>query len=665
MSIRGDLAYARTLRVRRPHAGEALAFGLALTAMFPSVAFAQRTGENAVRMASDAFGTNIGNEQIGLYSGNDARGFSPAVAGNARLEGFYIDAPQGFLPRLISGSQVRVGLTAQSYPFPAPTGIVDYRVRPAGDTAIKSVFASLGPFTGYEVDVDAQQPLIPHRLSLGYGLYYTHYDPLPNDNGRASYGYVLSPRWTPRDGIEIRAFYGATQRQEDKGSILIFPGGPVLPPQIAAKNFSPEWLGSENLFSQGGLYGTSALGRHWTLRAGGFYYRNDSDGVIADSYLGVDATGLATTRRFTNQKPFDYVSWSDETRLTGVFAGDDFRHTLHFTLRGRDVQREYGGAAVAAFSSTSIGQYNAPPEPFWTYGRSFDDSIRQWSAGAAYQLAYRRLGEMGFGLQRVDYQKTLIAPGGLTSVVRTEPWLGNGNIAINVTERLALYAAFTRGLEEAPVAPEVAANAAEPPPAIRTRQHEFGARFVLRPNLRLVIGYFDVRKPYFNLDGAQEWRQLGEERHSGLEVSLAGEVAPGLSMVAGYVHQEPTVSGEAVRLGIIADNPVGQPRDTARLGLDYRPGGASFSIDGALNYYGARPVSSRGFAALGGRQLEIDSSVTADVGVRQRFRIDGHPATLRALVQNVAGEEGWNATTSGGLSPISPRRFSISLTADF
>lgn len=54
-------------------------------------AFAQRARENAVAEASDAFGTLVGREQVGLYSSGNARGFSPSQAGNLRIEGLYFD----------------------------------------------------------------------------------------------------------------------------------------------------------------------------------------------------------------------------------------------------------------------------------------------------------------------------------------------------------------------------------------------------------------------------------------------------------------------------------------------------------------------------------------------------------------------------------------------
>jgi iron complex outermembrane receptor protein len=44
------------------------------------IAIAQRADENAVAAAEDAFGTAIGLQNVGLYSPEDARGFSTQQA---------------------------------------------------------------------------------------------------------------------------------------------------------------------------------------------------------------------------------------------------------------------------------------------------------------------------------------------------------------------------------------------------------------------------------------------------------------------------------------------------------------------------------------------------------------------------------------------------------
>jgi iron complex outermembrane receptor protein len=82
-----------------------------------------------------------------MYGPQGVRGFSPQVAGNVRIDGLYFDQ-QGYLSnRVVDGSTIRVGVSESAYPFPAPTGIVDYSLRSAeAATPSASVVVSAGPF---------------------------------------------------------------------------------------------------------------------------------------------------------------------------------------------------------------------------------------------------------------------------------------------------------------------------------------------------------------------------------------------------------------------------------------------------------------------------------------------------------------------------------------
>jgi iron complex outermembrane receptor protein len=108
----------------------------------------QRADENAVKAADDAFGTSVGKETIGLYNADKVRGFSPITAGNIRIEGLSVTEHGGFTQRVVSGSTIKVGLAAQSYPFPAPTGIADYSLRSSGNEAVLSPVLSRSVPTG-------------------------------------------------------------------------------------------------------------------------------------------------------------------------------------------------------------------------------------------------------------------------------------------------------------------------------------------------------------------------------------------------------------------------------------------------------------------------------------------------------------------------------------
>lgn len=142
----------------------------------PPAATAQlgRSAENAVRQAEDAFGVSIGRETIGIYNSGSVRGFSPTTAGNVRIEGLYFDQVWGLTSRLRRSTTIRVGLSAQGYPFPAPTGVVDYAFRAPGQKRVLSGVLSGDTYENASLELDAELPLISGTLSLGAGLGLYH-----------------------------------------------------------------------------------------------------------------------------------------------------------------------------------------------------------------------------------------------------------------------------------------------------------------------------------------------------------------------------------------------------------------------------------------------------------------------------------------------------------
>jgi len=139
-------------------------------ALAPASAHAQRTAENAVAASDDAFGTQVGLESTGIYSENDTRGFSPLKAGNYRLDGIYFDPVAIVTPRLKVSSAIRVGHAATDYPFPAPTGIVDTKMKTLSGEWIASPALSLAQHGGWIVEIDTQLPVAGRKfgLLLGY-----------------------------------------------------------------------------------------------------------------------------------------------------------------------------------------------------------------------------------------------------------------------------------------------------------------------------------------------------------------------------------------------------------------------------------------------------------------------------------------------------------------
>jgi iron complex outermembrane receptor protein len=626
-------------------------------------ALAQRTDENAVRAAGDAFGTSVGNEKVGLYGANDVRGFSPVTAGNIRIEGLAVTEHGGFTNRVVSGSTIRVGLTAQGYPFPAPTGIADYSLRSAGNEAVLSPVVYLGPYGTAGVELDAQIPIVPDRLSLAAGLSYRYEENFPGEDGRSLHGGAVL-RWRPGDGIEVKSFYGRMKIIDDVDIPAIFTAGPYLPPKIERRNFGLEHAGNDAERQFYGGLGSVRLSENWEVRGGLFRWESNLRNGRNEFFRDVQPDGSAQ-RQIVATKDQRAQSTSGEFRSSYSLIEGDRRHTLHLAVRGRDTDRTYGGADLRNLGPGVIGRPDDIPEPDFSFGPLSRDAVRQITGGIGYELRWAGVAELSLGLQKTDYRKKALIPGRPALTTTDSPWLYNGTLALHVTDKLVAYAGYTRGLEESGTAPANAVNRNSAPPALRTSQRDAGLRYALSPRLSLVAGVFDVRKPYFNVDPDLVYRELGTVRHRGVELSLAGQPAKGLSIVAGAVFLDAEVSGEAVDLGIIGPKPVGTAPRILRANFDYRlPFLDSLSVDVGITNQAAQVASVSEYAELGGRQLATKPQTIFDLGARYRFEAGGVRATLRAQITNLFDVYRWKVGSNSAFRFIDERRLMLTLAAD-
>ena len=216
------------------------------------------------------------------------------------------------------------------------------------------------------------------------------------------------------------------------------------------------------------------------------------------------------------------------------------------------------------------------------------------------------------------------------------------------------------GRLDAVVAPDVAINQGDAPPALRTRQSDVGLRYALPGNLRLVAGLFTISKPYYNLDPAQVFRELGSNSNRGAELSMAGPILPGLNVVAGAVLLDSRISGELVDAGLIGRRPVGTSRRKIIFDADWRLNGGTspLSFDVSFNRQGAQMANAAG-------TLQAPGNNTIDLGMRYRFTAGPADALLRVQVNNVTNHYSWNVSSSGGFTYRPRRHFSVAFIADF
>lgn len=631
-------------------------------ACFPFAAHAQRASENVVTSAEDAFGSSIGDDSVGLYSQNEARGFSPKDAGNMRIEGLFYDQQGGFGfgSYLSQSTTIRVGLSAQSYPFPAPTGIADIRLRLPGDKAIASVSGVYGPYNSIGGQGDLEMPIVVGKLGtvISVGAKQTELD-----WHSSFYAYDFSGllHWTPTDNTEVIGFYQRSKGYDSESKPLILVGGDFLPPKIdRSVFFGQPWAERFSRTQRNmGLLARGVVFGNWRIQAGAF---RSSNNLINDSALFYRNTQLDGTAEVLARgaPPPLLRSYSGEVRASGVFSEGPRRHTVHFSTKGRLVRRTFGGNDTVSIGTATIGVPVVLAEPTFTLGPQSIDKVRHGTAGASFVSQWPGVGEISAGLQKSFYRRTVDHPVLPTALSRKNPWLYNGSIAAYLTDTLTLYASYTRGLEESGIAPDNASNPGEALPASLTEQIDAGLRYKITPDITLVAGVFEVSKPYFDRDISNLFSQVGSLSHRGIEVSISGQPIKGLKMIAGAMLLKARISGTTVEQGLIGNVPPGLTPVVGRLNVDYGPAAwRGFSVNAQVNHEDSHYANRI-------NTVRISSATTLDLGTRYNFKVYGVSAALRFNVRNITNTYVWTVAGASGIyTPLAARRYTVRIAADF
>ena len=628
---------------------------LAVCVCISGDAFAQRAAENVVRSVSDAFGASVGNEQIGLYSITNVRGFSPTAAGNVRVEGLFIDrATRDFSNRLIDGSTIRAGLAAQGYPLPAPTGIVDFSLRRVAEDPTHSLILERSAYGGALAAADFQVRL-RDGLEAAFGVGYE--DREVGDGTRdksASAGGNL--RYAPSDIADVTVFADYIEELGNQFSQRYFTGGPWLPPQVATQKF----VGQPWVEFKGPRYNVGVLANYrpgaWEYRIGAFHSSRERDIQSAQLFVDVQPDGSAR-RRSALGPPVILESDSLEARATRYLWEGPRQHSLTVNLRALKRQRTYGGTVGIDLGEGNINEPLFFDKPEVELGELTRESVEQIALGLSYDLQWENVGQLNMGVQQAEYSRDVQAPNSEALAIEENPLLFNVTANAPIGPYLVAYGGIVRGFEESPVAPSSAINQNEAPPAAETQQIDAGIRMAVG-NLTAVAGVFEIEKPFFGLDEDRFFGEQGMQVNRGVELSFAGPVTDALQLVVGTVFYDVALSGEAVDSGLLADSPVGAITRSTTLNLDYRPAWApGWSFDLGLTSRGEQNGDAQGL-------VNIEPRTLLDLGLRRQFTLASNDVVIRGRLTNVFDEFGWDAESTSDFRYVAPRAFSVSLRMD-
>jgi iron complex outermembrane receptor protein len=620
-----------------------------------------RAQDDVNEAAADAFGRRIGLESIGLYSESLVRGFDLQQAGNYRIDDAYFVRAASPPDTIVDGSQIRVGPSALPIDFPAPSGIVQYRLR---DDARDRASLELG----FQHLLDSSpRPYLRSfftrrsddgRLSLSGGVLGSNSARYIFGNEARYHSVGLVPRMDVGDDWQATVFYGFYD-QTYQADVGFQPAGDhALPRPDRLRYLGQQWsrFDTRNT-TYGAILATRPRENAWDFSLSDIHSRVERPRSDYNLFTDITPDGAAVGStivardREVSSRAYEGVARRDWT-------GDTRRDEL--TLLARVRTSDYRNPRAHAVDIGAVSLFDPMPQ----LDGPGDSGTGTRSATAIDQdeigIGWQHLGRNGFavnvGARRVRLDESSLSAEGVRAGRASAEWLYNASAVLPLSQRMTAFASTTRGIEEAGTAPQNASNRFEVLPPVLARQAELGAKWQSARGLAVIGTLFEIAKPEPGFDADNVYRFLNDVSHRGVELSLAGPVAEGLNVVAGVSWLRPRLEGELVESGEIGERPVGRASRLALASFSYQPAAwGGFSIDADATHYGAAPADGR-------NRSETPAYTLLNVGARYRFALRGVPAQLRLRIYNATDRYAWTVGGSGIQSYEPECRVMLSVT---
>jgi iron complex outermembrane receptor protein len=622
-------------------------------AILLSAASTTSAQDSAVRSAVDAFGERVGTEQSGLYTETQVRGFDLNDSGAYRIDDAYFGRAAALNDPVLAGVGVRVGVNAVRLAYPAPSGVVNYRLRAAGPVNELRLGAGARDFGTRVLQGDGS--FRAGDFSLAGGFIWRPMLRLSGGNEGQAFdvGGVSAWEITPEQRLRV---FGTLYHRRYDGDYAVVASESAVPPSLRKLHqYSPSWAESQAVSSNAGVLYDARIGGYM-LDFAAFHSVFDIDHTDY-TLISADADGHASATTFRNPDRTRRAD-SAEVRLGRQFDASGSSHLTTVSLRGGRSIVDLTSNLAIALGDFDLG-HGDPPEAAeiaWS-GTRGRDAVEQVTASAGYGLAWSDRLQLRFALHRTRYEKDILSIAGVRTEGVSETTLYNASAVVGLTRHMALFGSWVTGLEEAGVAPTSAINRDEVLPPVEAEQFELGVRYAIAPGLTCIGALFDVSKPTngFRADGS--FGLVGEVRHRGVEASIAGQLNAKTSVVLGAVAFEPKVTGPLVDAGVVGSRAAGISQVIVNANIERRLAG-TWSMDASLSYSGERWANTA-------NTFKTPAITLLNLGVRNRFELAGRPAEFRVLASNLTGAEGYGASPSGVLTPIAPRTVRAVLTLTF
>ncbi len=267
--------------------------------------------------------------------------------------------------------------------------------------------------------------------------------------------------------------------------------------------------------------------------------------------------------------------------------------------------------------------------------------------------------------------------GALASVYETNAVTPVVGIVVKPVAGVSLFANRVEGLTQGGIAPATAintagqtvfvTNAGQSLSATKSTQYEVGGKLTLgRFNASLAA--FQIKQPRAAqtvpdtiTPNAYVFTRIGQQRHRGIELSVDGELAEGLRVIAGGSITDAKLRRTGVAT-LDGNRVPGVPKYLANGNVEYDlPFVPGLTVTGRVVYTSKQKVNAA-------NTLELNDWIRFDLGARFVAAIAERPVTFRVGVDNVANRRFWTLADDN-FSPLilqgAPRTYRASASIDF
>ncbi len=568
------------------------------------------------------------------------------------------------------------GPASVRYGFTPPGGVINYVLKRPTDQPYRFVQAFGDTFGSVGVHADLGGKI---SNTLGYRINAVASHEATFVEGVAGPRHMVSAffEWQPTDRltIDVEGEYQYRNLEQQANLRLGSFADDVTPEQrralIAAFDrttfLGQEWGTYPTSNFVGSIGARYEISEKWTVQARAQQMRLVRDQQAAEIAFGT----LQANGDFEQDIFFDANQvrdpFSAELFVTGQFDTFGITHDIAFggAISRNPLRFSLGGDCCLVAGTSNIFNPVTLPRPPVTETPDVD-AIR-FNQDALFVSDFITLTDQFklFGAVRWSRQENLdrFNPAEtLETTYKDSDFVPSFGALYTPTERLTFYASYAEGITQGEQIPVEAANfgldgdAFLPPAA--TSQLEAGIKAEVLDGAIVTAAYFDISQPLATFDADNVFGYLGDQVHRGVEVTLTGEVAPGLRLIAGGLYLDPTIDNPNDPV-LDGKRPSGVPEYQINLFADYEVAAVpGLALNGGVFLTGERFADEL-------NTFTVDGYVRVDLGVRYAFDLGDQRLTARVNVRNVTNENFVEGTAFGSFLFGSPRAAFVSLAAEF